>query len=69
MRREDSEVDNTNYSAAISACENASEWANALDLLSSMQRQGMELDTIRNSAAINACEKTSEWTHALDLLD
>ena len=64
MRREGVELDAISYSAAISACEKASEWTYALDLLSSMRREGFELDTISYVAAISAGERESEWTYA-----
>ena len=46
MRRMGVGLGTISYTAAISACEKASEWSNALDLLSSMRREGVEPATI-----------------------
>ena len=51
-RREGVEPDTIGYTASISACEKASEWTYALDLLSSRRYVDMELDTITTSAKI-----------------
>ena len=47
------------YSAAISACEKAGDWARALQLLDSMANSRVEAYTITHNAAISACVVSS----------
>ena len=57
MRREGSKLDTGSYSAAFHACEQASEWTSAFDLLSNMKREGVDLEPISEFALISACKK------------
>eukprot|EP00974_Lingulodinium_polyedra_P131790 11219094-Lingulodinium_polyedra.AAC.1 len=57
-----------NYSAAISACEEAALWQLALGLLARMPRVGLEPDAVICSAAIRACGNAAQWQLALGLL-
>ncbi|CAJ1351296.1 unnamed protein product, partial [Effrenium voratum] len=53
-------------SAAVSACEKASEWQRALQVL----RANLDVaNVVTYSAAISACEKAAEWRTALALLE
>ena len=50
------------FNAAISACEKASRWSHALELLT-MTRS----DVVSHNAAMSACEKASRWEQALQV--
>jgi pentatricopeptide repeat domain-containing protein 1 len=56
------------YNAAISACEKAGEWQQALTLLSLMPEVMVVPNEITYNAAISACEKGYQWQLALNLL-
>ena len=56
------------YSAAISACEKASEAQVALALLQQAEATSLQPDIIMCNAAISACEKAADWQEALALL-
>lgn len=60
------QVDVVSCNAAITACGKASQWQNAMQLLSHMGSGSMAPDVITYSAAASACER--EWTQALQLL-
>lgn len=60
------QVDVVSCNAAITACGKASQWQNAMQLLSHMSSGSMAPDVITYSAAASACER--EWTQALQLL-
>ena len=57
------------YSAAISACEKATQAQKALELLEEMRQKGLEPDVITYNAAISACEKATQAEKALELLE
>ena len=68
--------DTISYNAAISACEKASAWTYALNLLSDMRREGLEPDSLllgaaisAFSAAISACKESLEWTNRCDAIN
>ena len=56
------------YSAAVTACEKAMSWQQALRILSSMEAAKVLADVVACSAAISACEKCGKWQEALHLL-
>lgn len=53
--------------AALSACEKAAEWQQALKLLQELSELQVA-DVISFNTAMSACEKAEEWRHALWLL-
>ena len=55
-------------SAAISACENAAKWEEAVQLLHKMTEKGIGPDVICYSSVISACEKGGQADVALSLL-
>ena len=54
--------------AAISDCEKALQWHQALDLIAMMRKALVVLYVITHSAAFNACGKSQQWHLALGLL-
>ena len=59
------------YNAAISACERAGHWQDAVRLLDSMihPTSAVQPSTVSLNAAISACEKAGEWRQAIRLLE
>lgn len=55
------------FSAAISACENAQKWNQAMALLNELQIQRLEANLIVYNAVLSACEKASQWQQVLFL--
>ncbi|CAE7258674.1 unnamed protein product [Symbiodinium natans] len=55
-------------SSALSACEDAERWAEALDLLGVMQADGLSPNVFSFSSSISALEKCACWILSLDLL-
>ena len=52
-------ADAISYSAAISACEKAGQWQQALLVLDDVERSSLELDIILCNAALSSCAKGS----------
>ena len=57
------------YSSAISACEKAGQWRDALDLLEQMKAEGLGQTAIAYNAAISACEKGLVPNKAVQVFD
>ena len=57
------------FNAAISACEKAAKWEEAVKLLRKMTEVGIRPDVVSYSSAISACEKGVQTDIALSLLD
>ncbi|CAK0899350.1 unnamed protein product [Prorocentrum cordatum] len=65
-------LDVTVFNAAISACETAGEWQQALALFAlagSRGRQAWSPDAVSCNALLSACEKGAQWKRALALLE
>ena len=56
------------YNAAISSCEKAAKWEEAVKLLRKMTEKGVEPNVLSYSSVISACEKCAEWEKALEFL-
>ena len=57
------------FSSAISACEKAGQWREALQLLDQMKAEGLGQTAIAYNAAISACEKGLVPNKALQVFD
>ncbi|CAE7192930.1 Dtx3l [Symbiodinium necroappetens] len=56
------------YGAAVKACEEGSQWQEAICILQSLPDRALVPDTTLVNSAISACEKAEEWPWALHLL-
>lgn len=56
-------------SAAMTACDAAGEWEEALSLFEEMQMAGTPMDAVTYCAAMNACGTGGQWERALSLLN
>ena len=65
MERKDVRADIISFDAAISACEKAGEWENALVLLDESNQKALQPNVITCSALISACGNAGEWPLAL----
>eukprot|EP00434_Breviolum_minutum_P023328 symbB.v1.2.020579.t1/scaffold1737.1/size104095/3 len=55
------------YSSAISACEKAKQWMQALALICECQEISLEVNVITYNATISACGGSGQWQRALQL--
>ncbi|OLP85191.1 2-oxoglutarate dehydrogenase, mitochondrial [Symbiodinium microadriaticum] len=53
------------FNSAISACEKAGDWEEAVALLQQMCRKHVSADTVSHNAVISAFEKAGEWQRAM----
>ncbi|CAE8581324.1 unnamed protein product [Polarella glacialis] len=56
------------HAATVSACERASQWTCALDLLRARRSLGFNSGIAAYGAAISACGKSQQWEHAVACL-
>eukprot|EP00438_Fugacium_kawagutii_P031975 Skav234152 [mRNA] locus=scaffold2592:207880:209484:+ [translate_table: standard] len=56
------------YSAAISACQSAAQWQEAVFLFGKMRSKEMLPNVITYSAVLSACDKGGQWERSLKLL-
>ena len=55
--------------SALSACEKAWRWVEALELFRNAFRMTIEVNTVSFNALVSACEKCTQWTRALSLFE
>ena len=65
---EHAQTDIVLYGAAVKACEEGSQWQEAICILQSLPDRALVPDTTLVNSAISACEKAEEWPWALHLL-
>eukprot|EP00434_Breviolum_minutum_P043623 symbB.v1.2.038896.t1/scaffold6229.1/size19837/2 len=53
------------YNSAISVCEKAVEWKQAIAVLQLLKSEHSELDIITYNAVLSACQKSAQWQRAL----
>ena len=56
------------FGSAMSACQNALRWDQALELMASMELQRQRANAVSHNSVLSACEKGSRWQLALFLL-
>ena len=55
------------HAAAIAACDRASKWRHAFELLERWDQQGGDRDAVMFNAAISACATCAEWQQSCAL--
>eukprot|EP00439_Symbiodinium_sp_Y106_P039803 s4402_g4.t2 len=56
------------YNAAISACQQQSQWLEALEMLAGLSDWQLQATVVTYGAVLSACEKAGEWKAALQVL-